>query len=531
MTSKPSIEDSSAKIGTQAEGTPGAHRQEGTKQPAKDLEAALTFLQDKDDTSRFVGLALLKPVLEQELSNREGLDERQKSALVQRCWDAVPVGFLDRLLKAKANDKRSKEDARPMVGLAVAVLHVFVGLLDTPSSNKRIIGRIPLLKTALHSCLPETTTQILDIFHALCMTEEGSLVLFQDGKSSESDQRPETYLFVTLLLIDVRSSIPSLQEKLHFEEYPKLSERLGRAYDLISAFIAYLIRSLESISLDDSASASPFSSPMPVDILSKLRTNISEMLSLTIEHLRDRYDCSIAGAAGLHPSARVPNDPSSSTPLPLAWDSSTGIFTDPLTLSQMRTLSLWLRDEENDTLRAEAAGVMDVLLALYQYKDNQDFRSPVLIALQGIIETSAGVEAFLQEGAWAILAANITEILPQPSSHPLGLEIVRVLLAVTESAISGSPQEEWLSVVSLATEFLPSCSELAIAVSQLVAELLTQLTRGGRKRYGKDAIRLLKTARVLLKKERVIIDEGCREGLEEVAEALERLDLESQFSK
>ena len=406
-----------------------------------------------------------------------------------------------------------------MLGLAVAILRAFVGLLDAPTSNKKLLGRVSLLKTALHSCQPETRTQIFDIFHIISMTNEGSSVLFQDATQAP-DQKPESYLFVTMLLIDIRSIIPSLQEKLHSPEYPSLSERLGRAYDIISSFIAFLIQSLEH-----NADSPTFSSPMPIDLLLKLRTNISETLSLTIEHLRDRYDSSIAGAAGLHPSARAPTDPSSSMPLPLAWDSSTATFTDPLTLSQLRTLSLWLRDEENDALRAEAAGIMDVLLALYRHKGEQDFRSPVLIALQGILETSAGIENFLQDEAWVVLATDLTNILTRPSDHALGLDIVRVLLTVAESDLSGTPQEEWMNVVALAADSLTSALELPIAVAQLAVELLTRSTRGGRRRFSNDGIRLLDHAKVLLAKDAGLMDDGCREGLEEVVEGLESLDM------
>lgn len=216
----------------------------------------------------------------------------------------------------------------------------------------------------------------MGILHALAMTPEGPAAIFKPFTTvTDTVSRPEPYLFITMLLIDVRSKIPSLQEKLHANDYSATSERLCRAYDILSAFIGFLVQSLEAMFVSSVPSA-----PMPVEYLLKLRTNISETMSLTIEHLRDRYDSSIAGAAGLDPSARASLDQNS--PLPIAWDTSTGMFADPLTLSQLRTISLWLRDEENDALRKEAAGIMDVLLALYQHEGEQDFRSPVLVALQ-----------------------------------------------------------------------------------------------------------------------------------------------------
>lgn len=113
-----------------------------TKQTPKDLEAALTLLRKHDDTSRFVGLALLKPVLEQELSHENNTDEGERSSFIQRCWGAIPVKFLNRLLKARANDRRSKEEAHSMLGLAVAIMYFFMGLLESPHTDEKFIGQV-----------------------------------------------------------------------------------------------------------------------------------------------------------------------------------------------------------------------------------------------------------------------------------------------------------------------------------------------------------------------------------------------------
>lgn len=491
----------------------------------KDLEAALTLLQKNDDTSRFVGLALLKPVLEQELNTRNNSTKDDRPALVQRCWGVIPVNFIDRLLKARANEKRSKDEANNMVGLAVAVLHAFMTLLDSPETDENFMGRVPLLRSTLRSCPQETREQIMSIFHALVMTPQGSSAIFGlHGKDNGTSEKPESYLFVTMLLIDIRSTIPSLQEKLHASDYAATSERLSRAYDLISAFIGFLIQSLEDLFPDGSGP----SAPLPIDLLLKLRTNISETLSLTIEHLRDRYDSSIAGAAGLHPSARTPNSASSSTPLPITWDTASSLFDDSLTLSQLRALSLWLRDEENDALRNEAAGIMDVLLALYQHNGEQDFRSPVLVALEGITQTPNGIEAFLGNEGWSPFANDLHIILAQPQHHALGLDIVRILLTVVESDIAGPAKEEWMAIVNLAQEYLTTSTpakalELPIAISQLAVELLVRAPPGLRKKYHLPAQRLLTAARAQLGKGDLGGED--RDGLEEVVEGLVSLNL------
>ena len=499
----------------------------GKKALAKELEKALGYLGAKDDTSRFVGLALLKPVLEQELSKYIGAEEEDTHEVIERCWSAIPVKFLDRLLKAKPDGKRPKEEAKSMVALAVAVLHAFMTILEAPETDDRFVGRVPLLMSALRFTPPVTTTQIMQILATLATTTEGSHVVFSaDGKDTDTDQKPRSYLFVTALLIDIRSTIPSLQEKLHSTEYSAISDRIARAYDIVSAFIGFLVQSLEAMDNgDEDGSTTAISALLPVDLLMKLRRNISEMMSLTIEHLRDRYDSSTAGAAGLHPSARIHNKGSSNL-LPIAWDTSNGMFEDPLTLSQLRALSLWLREEENDALRREASGITDVLLALYQDKSDQDFRYPVLLALEAVIETSEGVESFLREEGWALLASDLETLSPS-SEYARGIEIVRVLLAVVEADVTGAAKEDWMPVVEMARASVLHMSdasnlELGVAICQLAVELMVRAPRGVRNRR-RDAVMDLRRHAVEVLKKEGSVSGDLKDSLEEVVEGIDSL--------
>ena len=260
-----------------------------------------------------------------------------------------------------------------------------------------------------------------------------------------------------MLLIDIRSTIPSLQENLNTAEYPKTSLRIAESFNIISNFIGYLVSSLDDDSDDETDSGNPKSNNnlhLEPSQLLQLRTDISETMSLTIEHLRDRYDSSVAGAAGLHPSARIDTDPLSSAPRTITWQSSiTSMSEDPLTLSEIRALALWLREDDNDALRREAAGVMDLLLALFSEADSGlEFCSPVLIALEGILEVPEGVEAFLGEEGWDILTSKLRQELESEESIAAdqGVEIVRVLLKVVESDVTGPSKEDWMKVVGMA---------------------------------------------------------------------------------
>jgi hypothetical protein len=62
-------------------------------------------------------------------------------------------------------------------------------------------------------------------------------LMFKDDASSSMDSKPFSYLFVNLLLIDLRSSFPSLLAQLNSTDYPSTSPRLAAAFDVLSSFL------------------------------------------------------------------------------------------------------------------------------------------------------------------------------------------------------------------------------------------------------------------------------------------------------
>lgn len=362
-------------------------------------------------------------------------------------------------------------------------------------------------------------------------------LLFSALKNQEasSDAKPVSYLFVRLLLIDIRSTIPTLQAILNSPGYSGCSARMAASYDILSAFIGFLVHSIDSS--DEDHHIDEYSTPLllPPDLFLQLRVDISEVMSLTIEHLRDRFDSSVAGAPGLHPSARFDSTGSSNQPLTISWEwAAGGMSKDPLTLSEIRALALWVREDDNDALRQEAAGIMDVLLSVYATEEDASFRSPVLIALEGIISTPEGVETFLGTEGWEMLAKDLRDVLTGSSTKALsrnsddGIEIVRVLLGIVESDVTGPAKEDWLTVVGLTSNFNThehqASLDLRIAVAQLAVELLVRAPRGLRKRYVTAINSLLEWSRDMLGKEWVESED--KEGLEEVLQGLEDLRLD-----
>lgn len=120
----------------------------GLSLPSQDAATVSTIQQllvAKGDTQRFVGLALLKSVLD----NSQPLHDNDQ--VVQLLWASLSPQFLDRLLRT--GFKPSGQGAKPeMLDLAVSVLHTFAALLPGQSRGQPgFTGRIPgLVGAALY---------------------------------------------------------------------------------------------------------------------------------------------------------------------------------------------------------------------------------------------------------------------------------------------------------------------------------------------------------------------------------------------
>ncbi|POR37149.1 Uncharacterized protein TPAR_02679 [Tolypocladium paradoxum] len=568
------------------------------------------LLKAKDDTQRFVGLALLKSVLD----NSQQLRENEQ--VVESLWDSLPSKFLDRLLRTGSKPPNRNQNAKEMLDLVVSVLHTFATLLPEQSTgDAKFAGRIPGLAGAVLYSSEETTTLLLQLLHTLVSSPGGAqalvrvedlstltetapthaivldilrfswlnaMTVVEDNRAlslriddtiqslvssftgtdavtlleflgsflrqadsailptapkwlktvvgyiqnlvasrptpearsaytnaaasllqaypsrmpqllftdEKKDEKPFAYLLVNLLLIDVRSSAPTLLEQLNTPEYPKTSRRLASAFDVLCIFIGYLVRSLEDESLETLI--------MPPDSLFTIRKGISETMSVAVEYLRDRWDASVAGAMGLHPDARVgPAEVSTGSRHTLAWDAiENTVDNDPYILSAVRALALWLREEENAVLRKEATGLMDMFMDLYRASTGEklDFRSATLVALEALITLDQGRELLLRHEGWQILSDDLTSILRESSTEPheaeasRGIEIVRVLLQVAEQEYSGT-EEEWMDLITTVAawhvppERPPVVQEFQVAVLQLCCTLLAGASGGMRSRY------------------------------------------------
>ncbi len=333
---------------------------------------------------------------------------------------------------------------------------------------------------------------LLQVYASKCPS-----LLFRDDPTGQNDSKPFSYLFINLLLIDLRSSFPSLLPRLNSVEYPAISRRLAAAFDIISSFIGFLVRSL-----DEEAGSFGFS--MPPDLLLKLRKDIAETMSLTIEYLRERWDASVAGASGLHPSARSETvSTSEGKRLTLKWESMKDrVSADPLILAGIRALAIWIREDENENLRNETAGLMDMIIDLYKTSSQSslDFRYAVLLALEGIMITEDVVDNFLGQDGWQVIFEDLQSILMDLSKENVdnpffggeaerGIQIIRVLLTVLDHESTRSPKEAWMTAITATAAIRthgkapPIIIELYTAMLQLSMALLTKSAHGILKRY------------------------------------------------
>lgn len=363
-------------------------------------------------------------------------------------------------------------------------------------------------------------------------------LLFSDDQTPTNDAKPFSYLFINLILIDLRSSFPSLLSKLNTPEYPAISGRLSSALDIVLFFIGFLIRSL-----GDETNSGPFNLSMSSDLLLKVRKGIAETMSLTIEYLRDRWDASVAGAAGLHPSARYGTAATSEgTRLTLTWDSiNEDVTNDTLIHASIRTLATYLHEDENENLRKESAGLMDMLVGLYQTStsSNVDFRHAVLRALEIILTTEEGIDGFVNQNGWEVLSQDLLSIIGASGAAKdssideyveRGQDLVRVLLVVVDSESTTEPRESWMEIVKSTASMKPSTSkdqltlDLQIAVLQLAAALLTSSSKGMQKRYVMYTTGMLGLATQLQKEARKLKGQDKEEVCEELSDVIMTLE-------
>ncbi|KAK5636644.1 hypothetical protein RRF57_012356 [Xylaria bambusicola] len=457
------------------------------------------LLAAKDDTSRFVGLLLLKTTLDNHAS-----DLRHEQVI--ELWNSISPRFLDRLIRTRPHPaSQQRKQPGDMLDVAVAVIYTFTKLLNDCALNEKFYARIPNLANAV---LYRDHTTVVELIHVLVQQPHGqavggatcfaqldvnswaplieiaplyetvlsifhwtwvngsasvpveemrskideALLLFvssfkgqhptplldfialvfenldpnlrplklrwiqpvarliqemasnkqtADGRrayircaaallaaypekapgplfSDDPDtSRPIAYLFVKMVQVDILSTLHLLIPKVDTTEYPSLSRRIAAALDIMTSFVGFLITAA------DNADTQKILTP---DRILKLHEDLIKTIGDVMEYLRDRWDDFLACSRGIESSQ----------------SSGRSIFEDPITPAAVRFVATWLRDDDGEALRSQAAGLIDLFAELYKMNMSStnipELRLPILAALEGILQTSDGREAFHNSG-------------------------------------------------------------------------------------------------------------------------------------
>ena len=177
----------------------------------------------------------------------------------------------------------------------------------------------------------------------------------------------------------------------------------------------------------------------------------------------------------------------------MTWESmKLNNYEDPLVLAGIRSLAIWVREDDNENLHKEAIGLMDMFVELYQASSDGtiDFRDPLLTALEVMLLTDDGVEGFLGQGGWQVIFQDLQAIIRDTINEgpfeysttttrdcARGLEIVRALLAVVDSTSTTSLRGEWMTTITM------PAVELQIAMLQVSVTLLSKAAPSVRREY------------------------------------------------
>lgn len=393
------------------------------------------------------------------------------------------------------------------------------------------------LISMIHQTLTRAQTDAVDTIRtsavALAATllslykDKAAVLLFSSSgnQPSSSSGKPTVYLLIKLVIVDIHATIPALEDSRISPGFNNTFKRLAASYDVVVSFIGYLFRLLDE---EDTADL-----PLSSDLILRLRSDIAESISITIEFIKDHFD-RVHGKQGAFKSTLLLPPPASGHVLQQ----------DPeldLLAAQVRLLAIWLREDDNEKLRTEAIHIIPVLLQLYTPSSSadsaHDVRFPVLGALQGIVSQPEGAESFFENGGWEVLSGDFLPILelvfrsqrenPEEQDRVRALEVIRVLLAAIESQSSSVAQfrDDWLTLLPLSlasdksTRQITSGElELLIAAWQLAVEILSRAPCPARAESSDEAKRMAQLAKGYLTMPD--LDEGNKEGLQEVLAGL-----------
>lgn len=265
-------------------------------------------------------------------------------------------------------------------------------------------------------------TKLLDI---------GSPELLFPSQQSQGEGRTSAFLFVQLITIDIRSMYPTLFESPQSPTYTVQSHQQADRLDILSRFLVYLV------DLNDISEIG-----VEPNLILRLREDISESIAMTIEFLRDRWDDARFSSSEVSTRA-TSADP---TKMRIAHQ-------DPLLMGAIHAVSLWLKEE--DSLRKEATGIIDIFLAIWDSERvvGFDHRHVILCALQALANEKEARQQILTYNGWNVLWRHIESIYIHAgscSNNELSLAINAATLLSDILRVEMVGQMDWAQAVTSA---------------------------------------------------------------------------------
>ncbi len=195
--------------------------------------------------------------------------------------------------------------------------------------------------------------------------------------------------------------------------------------------------------------------PFSPGLLLRMREDISNTCSLTMDYLRDRFEAweahktihrrgrgSIAATGrfeSVHKDSGLPN-----------------MAEDPLVLQQLLMLSFWIREDDSDTLKTEAASKMvQVIMGLYGMAEG--LRGPLLMLLGSCDWFPNALKDIRGSSGWKAMVADLDSIArsgaPNQQVIEAGIEIIDIIGPLAQSAIIREEDKSgWIEFARIATQ-------------------------------------------------------------------------------
>ncbi|KAL8643605.1 MAG: hypothetical protein Q9226_008247 [Calogaya cf. arnoldii] len=298
---------------------------------------------------------------------------------------------------------------------------------------------------------------------------------------SAPTSKPAGWKFLQHRLTDIRSSlIPTLEPP--GDDHKSTLVRLAGCYELVRAFITFLAESSVDLSEQDYFPARETHGPGKVDnskakssvpksgnkkvfdelpfspgLLLRIREEISNVCSLTLEYLHERFEAWFA-----HKTIRRVRPSSSATDrfefvrkkhkksdLP-------NMAEDPLVVQQLTVIASWLREDGSELLRTEVAGtILNMIIALYGMAE--ELRSPFLVLLDQCQWVEGALNDVRGSRGWKAMVSDLESIARDldPDEYLIqdGLLLIDVLRPVAESAIlKDGDISAWIDIAAIAIQ-------------------------------------------------------------------------------